>query len=96
MGIFLRLNFWLNIIYNMEYFVGQELIFIGDNPYAWTKGKTYKIIHKQVYHYFDGIELKIVRDDNEVSLWWDSQLDENFITLKEQRKRKLEQLSKIG
>ena len=81
----------------MGYKVGQKLRFTGNlvkgSPNIWTFGKVYMIQSCTGYCSFLGAEYTIVRDDGQVGLWWDKELDEHFITLKEERKLKIKKIN---
>lgn len=79
-----------------HYGIGQELIFICetryiDNDAIWTKYKKYKI------YSINGRWKKctIIRDDGSYGLWWEDEIHECFITLKEYRKQKLKKLNEV-
>lgn len=79
------------------YKVGDKLQYIGNSQFhltqsIWTKGKTYEIHSCDIFVY------KIKRDDGEIGIWWKNEFDEfekNFISIKEQRKKKLEKLQTV-
>lgn len=83
----------------MKYSTGQKVRFIGKvlegQGSVWTNGKIYTI-HSICDDYFQNgkqeIEYRIVRDDNQVGLWWEKEMKKKFISLKEERKLKLKKI----
>ena len=81
----------------MKYKVGQKIRFIGKvyDKSVWTKGKIYTI-HSYCDDYYphgkQEIEYRIVRDDNQMGLWWEREMKKKFISLKEERKLKLKKI----
>lgn len=61
-----------------------------DDHFSFTKGKTY-VIHSFV-KYTTKYEYSMCRDDGELGLWWESEIDTSFVNLKEARKLKLKKI----
>lgn len=82
----------------MKYKVGQKLRFIGKvlDPAVsvYTQGKIYTISgYSDEYQSFQGVEYHMIRDDGQMGLWWEKELDKKFLTLKEERKQKLKKIN---
>lgn len=81
-----------------EYKVGDKFIFISDTRVisgnvAFTKNKIYTIA--RFSKYIHSIEYSMLRDDGEYGLWWDSELEKNFRSIRQDRKEKLEKLKSL-
>ena len=86
----------------MKYKVGQQLRFIGkilsghEKVAVYTKGKIYTISgFSDEYRSLKGAEYYMVRDDGFTGMWWEKEIDKSFITLKEERKKKLKKINII-
>lgn len=81
---------------NTMYKVGQKLRFIGKTlpGSVWTQGKIYEI--HSISDEFINIEYYIIRDDGKMGLWWEYEIKNKFICIKEERKKKLKKLSNLN
>jgi len=77
----------------MKYNLGDKLIIKKDYTH-WTKNNVYEI--HSVSSYPHGMEYGMIRDDGQVGLWWEYELDDTFKSLKDIRKEKLNTINKIG
>lgn len=73
-----------------KYDIGQKLVFIDEDHDFFRKGKTY-IIQSFSLHTTD-VEYRMLRDDGQLGLWWERELDKSFVNLKETRKLKLQKI----
>jgi len=87
----------------MKYQVGQKLIFKKDGHDAFTKGKVYVIdsfleydSRLLQYRIEEQIEYRMVRDDNQIGIWWEGEVTESFMSIKEERKLKLKKIKKCS
>jgi len=84
----------------MKYKVGQQLRFISKvlkgNEGIYTTGKIYIISgFSNKYRSLKDAEYYMVRDDGFTGIWLEKELDKSFITLKEERKKKLKKINII-